>query len=62
MSGSNLKERECPGCKRIVTPVLIPNTLQGAPFYGFGKVGFGENSNRNYLIKCPKCGYLMGSK
>ena len=58
----HLKERKCPGCKKMVKPNLIPNTLQGTPFHGFGKIDLSGNPMKKSLIQCPKCGYLMGSK
>jgi len=55
------KEMKCPGCKNKVKPVLIPNRLQSAPFFGFGKADLGL-PKRKHLLKCPNCGYIMSSK
>jgi DNA-directed RNA polymerase subunit RPC12/RpoP len=55
------REMKCPGCNNKVKPVLIPNRIQSAPFFGFGKADLGL-PKRKHLLKCPKCGYILSSK
>jgi len=55
------KEMKCPGCKNMVKPIIIKNKLNSAGLFGYGRVGSGL-AKQKFLLKCPKCGYLMSSK
>ena len=55
------KEAKCPRCKNMVKPIIIKNTLNGAGLFGYGSAGSGL-PKRKFLLKCPKCGYIMNSK
>ena len=58
------KEMKCPGCKNVAKPIIIKNKLpshNSAGLFGYGRAGSGL-PKRKFLLKCPKCGYLMNSK
>jgi len=60
-----IKEMKCPNCG-LVKPKVIPNVIGYGylpfrfPFIGFGKVDF-ERKGARYLLKCPKCGFILGA-
>ena len=55
------KETKCPGCKNMVKPIIIKNKLNSAALFGYGRAGSGLPKQK-FLLKCPKCGYIMSSK
>ena len=55
------KEVTCPGCNDKVKPIIIKNKINSAGLFGYGRAGSGL-PRRKFLLKCPKCGYLLGSK
>ena len=55
------KEVECPGCKKLVKPIIIKNKLESAGLFGYGRAGSGL-PRRKFLLKCPNCGFLISSR
>ena len=56
------EEMECPNCHKIHKPMIQKNRL-GTSVGLYGRVGVDTAStHRKYLLVCPYCKYILGSK
>ena len=53
-------EKKCFACGYIGKPLLQKNTLY--PTVYFGRISSTAANQKKYILKCPKCKALIGSK
>ena len=53
----SMKEMKCPSCNKIVKPIIQKTTLKH-DFFGQRFTG----TEKKYLLICPDCNAVLGSK